>query len=100
MSTNYSPAPTYVQIVTVDKEGEDWRFSPLWLRWFFDLGVLLTPLASPSAGAITISGSLQVLTAGGYKSSDGSAGITGTMTTASLVGKTLTFKDGLVVGFA
>lgn len=35
-----------------------------------------------------------------YKSSDGTAGISGTMTTASLVGKTLTFKDGIITGFA
>jgi len=51
----------------------------------------------------TITEKLQVngnVKATGYKSSDGSAGITGTMTTASLVGKTLTFKNGIVTGFA
>lgn len=51
----------------------------------------------------TITEKLQVagsVKATGYKSSDGSAGISGTMTTASLVGKTLTFKDGLITGFA
>ena len=37
---------------------------------------------------------------GGFTSSDGSAGYTGTVTTALLVGKTITFKDGLVTGFA
>ncbi len=34
-----------------------------------------------------------------YQSSDGSNGITTTVTTASLVGKTITIKDGLIVGF-
>ena len=37
---------------------------------------------------------------GGTKSSDGSAGISTTITTASLVGKTITIKNGLIVGFA
>ena len=37
---------------------------------------------------------------GGYASSDGSTGITATITTASLVGKTITVKDGLITGFA
>jgi hypothetical protein len=36
----------------------------------------------------------------GYKSSDGSAGITTTITTASLVGKTITIKNGLITGFS
>ena len=37
---------------------------------------------------------------GGTKSSDGSAGMTGTLTTASLVGKTVTIKNGLIVSIA
>ena len=49
------------------------------------------------SGNITASGSIK---GGGFKSSDGSAGITGTFTTASLVGKTVTFKNGLITGFA
>ncbi len=36
----------------------------------------------------------------GYKSVDSSVGITQTVTTATLVGKTMTFKNGLLVGFA
>jgi hypothetical protein len=36
----------------------------------------------------------------GYHSSDGSTGYTGTVTTASLVGKTITIKDGIITGFA
>ncbi len=36
----------------------------------------------------------------GYKSTDLSVGITQDVTTASLVGKTMVFKDGLLVGFA
>ena len=35
-----------------------------------------------------------------YNSSDGSVGISTTVTTASLVGKTITIKDGLIVGFS
>jgi hypothetical protein len=63
------------------------------------------------AGVITTSASLVVGTSfaagttvkagtGGFVSSDNTAGISGTMTTAALVGKTLTFKDGIIVGFA
>lgn len=43
---------------------------------------------------------VRAMNAGGYLSSDGSAGITTTVTTASLVGKTITIKDGLITGFA
>lgn len=43
---------------------------------------------------------LKASSVGGYKSSDGSAGFTGTVTTGSLVGKTITIKDGLITGFA
>jgi len=43
---------------------------------------------------------VQVTTVAGYVSSDGSAGATTTVTTASLVGKTMTFKDGILTGFA
>ena len=43
---------------------------------------------------------VKVASAGGNQSSDGSAGLTGTLTTASLVGKTLTFKDGIITDFA
>jgi len=38
--------------------------------------------------------------AAGYISSDGSTGFTGTVTTASLVGKTITIKDGIITGFS
>lgn len=47
-----------------------------------------------------LAANVKATTAGGYLSSDGSAGYTGTVTTALLVGKTITFKDGLVTGFA
>ena len=33
-----------------------------------------------------------------FKSSDGSAGYTGSVTTASLVGKTITIKNGIITG--
>lgn len=36
----------------------------------------------------------------GYKSADGTDGITQDVTTGTLVGKTMTFKDGILVGFA
>ena len=52
-----------------------------------------------TAGAIT-STTHKVTSAAGYISSDGSTGYTGTVTTASLVGKTLTIKDGIITGFA
>jgi hypothetical protein len=35
-----------------------------------------------------------------FKSSDGSSGISTTITTASLVGKTITVKDGFITGFS
>lgn len=51
----------------------------------------------------TITEKLQVngnIKASGYKSSDGSAGINGTITTASLVGKTVTIKNGLITNIS
>jgi hypothetical protein len=45
----------------------------------------------------TIKGTtVQASTAAGFISSDGSTGYTGTITTASLVGKTVTIKDGII----
>lgn len=57
------------------------------------------------AETLTVGGSIsattvKATTVGGYISSDGSTGYTGTVTTASLVGKTLTIKDGIITGFA
>lgn len=49
---------------------------------------------------VTASTSIKPLAAAGYLSSDGSAGYTGTVTTASLVGKTITIKDGIITSFA
>ena len=52
-----------------------------------------------ATGALTAT-TVKVTSAGGYISSDNSTGITTTVTTASLVGKTLTIKDGIITGFA
>ena len=43
---------------------------------------------------------VKATTAAGYISSDGSTGYTGTVTTSTLVGKTITIKDGIITGFA
>jgi hypothetical protein len=51
----------------------------------------------PVAYDLEVNGDIQ---AGGYRSSDASAGINTTITTASLVGKTITVKNGLITGFA
>jgi hypothetical protein len=45
----------------------------------------------------TVTGTIQ---ATGYKSSDGSAGVTDTITTTSLVGKTVTIKNGIITSIA
>lgn len=47
-------------------------------------------------GATTV----KATTVAGFISSDGSKGYTGTVTTAILVGKTITIKDGIITGFA
>lgn len=62
-------------------------------------------VASQNADNVTITGgavtaTIRAKAAGGYKSSDGSAGYTGTLTTASLVGKTVTIKDGIITNIA
>ncbi len=50
-------------------------------------------------GALTAP-TVQCTSAAGFVSSDNSTGFTGTVTTASLVGKTITIKDGIITGFA
>jgi len=55
-------------------------------------GLAVTGLCSATTHKVT--------QAAGYISSDGSTGYTGTVTTASLVGKTITIKDGIITGFA
>ena len=58
---------------------------------------------TPGTGAfttVTASTSIRALAVNGYLSSDNSAGISTTVTTADLVGKTITFKDGIITAFA
>ena len=57
-------------------------------------------LAATISGTKTSAPALQVTGVAGYLSSDGSAGYTGTVTTASLVGRTITIKDGIITNFA
>lgn len=54
----------------------------------------LTNVATFSASTV------KATTAAGYISSDGSTGFTGTVTSASLVGMTITIKDGIITSFA
>lgn len=54
----------------------------------------LTNIATFSASTV------KATTVAGYISSDGSTGFTGTVTTSTLVGKTITIKDGIITGFA
>ncbi len=75
------------------------------LNLIFKVNAGTTTLTLASAGTAAFAGAVQstthkVTSAGGYISSDGSTGYTGTVTTASLVGKTLTIKDGIITGFA
>ena len=62
-------------------------------------GTPITLSRPVSTGAVTAT-TVKVTSAGGYISSDNSTGITTTVTTASLVGKTITIKDGIITGFA
>lgn len=59
-----------------------------------------TTAAAGSFTTVTASTSIKPLATAGYLSSDGSAGYTGTITTGSLVGKTITIKDGIITAFA
>ena len=62
---------------------------------------LVTPVLGAATGtSIIVSGTIQSTTANKFLSSDSSPGITTTITTGSLVGKTITVKDGLITGFS
>jgi len=50
-----------------------------------------------SAGGITTTGNIK---SGGYLSASNNAGVNTTVTTAGLVGKTMTFENGLLVDFS
>lgn len=54
----------------------------------------LTNVATFSASTV------KATTTAGFISSDGSTGFTGTVTTSSLVGMTITIKDGIITSFA
>ena len=63
-------------------------------------GTYVTP-TTLNNGTLPVKGTnVQVSNVGGFKSSDGSAGYTGTVTTTTLVGKTITIKDGIIVSFS
>jgi hypothetical protein len=75
--------------------------------WTVAIGGTGTNLSTNSFCVAEYNGSFWVVSHFGWlstsikpSSSDGSAGISTTITTASLVGKTVTVKDGLITGFA
>ena len=75
------------------------------LSVFSDNASLGTDVLAWSSVGVTVTGALsgttiKALSVGGYISSDGSTGYTGTVTTALLVGKTITIKDGIITAFA
>lgn len=47
--SNFSPPPTYAEVVLFDKEGKHPRFNPIWLKWFVDLTANLTPAGTPGS---------------------------------------------------
>lgn len=126
----FQPPPTYALPILIDERTKQAIFNPIWLKWFLDLvGVLNSVGTGGSAvnhntilglqgggsseyyhftnatytnivGGTPTFTTIQVSAAAGYKSSDGSAGFTGTVTTASLVGKTITIKDGIITNVA
>ncbi len=53
-----------------------------------------------TASAAVQGATVKATAVAGFISSDGSAGFTGTVTTASLVGKTVTIKDGIITNVA
>lgn len=60
-----------------------------------------SPEAIGSTTPAAITGTtVKASNAAGFISSDGSTGYTGTVTSASLVGKTITIKDGIITGFS
>lgn len=57
-------------------------------------------LAIADDGTMTFPGTIRTTSGGGYLSSDTSPGISTSITSANLVGKTITFKDGLITNFS
>ena len=64
---------------------------------FYLPALSLGTMSNQNADRVNITGGAML---GTYSSSDGSAGITTTVTTGSLVGKTITIKDGLITDFS
>lgn len=119
--SSFQPPPTYAEVVIVDPVTKKGIFNPIWLNWFLNLVKNLNPSGSGSVTSVTVAaannglsaafanatstpaliigiGTVQPATA--YNAVDGSPGISTTVTTASLVGKTITVKNGLITGFS
>ena len=121
MST-FQPPPTWANPVVVDEATGKSIFNPVWLKWFIDLSAGLESTGSGSGNAsgyapVTIGHFAKWLDTSATALGDGGVigsashanvadflpagvGFTGTVTTASLVGKTLTIEDGIITGFA
>ncbi len=47
------PAPTYADVVLVDKDTNKGKFNPIWLKWFLDLSTQVNVSATVTAGTVT-----------------------------------------------
>ena len=92
---------TFGQTLTSDTDSTDdlGTSSIYWANAYVDKVFLnsTATLDGVTAGKVNVTG---IIEADGYNSADSSAGISGTLTTADLVGKTLTFKNGIITGYA
>ena len=126
----FQPPPTWALPILIDEGTKQAIFNPIWLKWFVDLTSVISSVGTGGTAVNhnTLTGlqgggsseyyhftnatytnivggtptftTVKVSAVAGYKSSDGSAGFTGTVTTASLVGKTITIKDGIITNVA
>lgn len=50
MTTQFSPPPTYAEVIIFDRDGRNPRFNPIWLKWFLDVTALLTSAGGGGGG--------------------------------------------------
>ncbi len=107
MTIQFTPPPTYAEVVLVDEKTEKARFNPIWLKWFVDVAAFITSSGGGSGTTQHNSlGGLQGGTANQYyhltsaQRSAVASGITVTITTAKLTGAgtngSMTFTNGIL----
>jgi hypothetical protein len=105
------PPPTYAELLLTDPHTKKTTFNPIWLQWFLALAAqvqtatntMIQADASPLLGSnikLASGTNVSLVEVGQTITVNTDTGITTTITSSSLVGKTITVTKGRITGFA